>query len=112
MFPTQHIETQATSHASDRSAVSYAATADSPGALAAGMLASHSSPLLCLAGLQQVAMDIKNTLSMAISDLNTDIRTVASHLEHVALMAMTHRAAIQQVQRVTSVNAQHLIDMH
>lgn len=41
-----------------------------------------------------------------------DIKAVASRLEHVEAAAMTHGAAIQQVQKVTSVHAQHLIEMH
>lgn len=109
MFRTQHADLQATSQASDRS---YATSADSPGASAAGTLTSHSSPLLCLADLQQVVMDIKSTLSAAISDVKTDIRAVASRLEHVEAAAMTHGADIQQVQRVTSIHAKHLMDMH
>lgn len=70
------------------------------------------SPLLSLADLQMVAMDIKNTLTAAISDLKMDLRAVASHLEHVESAAMTHGTAMQQVQQVTSAHAQHLIDMH
>lgn len=88
IFHTQHANPQAASQALDRS---YSTTADAPGAsTAAGTFTSHSSPPLCLAELQQVAMDIKSTLSAAISDLKTDIRTVASRLEHVEAAAMTH----------------------
>lgn len=57
-------------------------------------------------------MDNKSTLTAAISDLKTELRDVASRLDHVEAAAMTHVATIEQVQQVTSVHAQHLIDMH
>lgn len=65
-----------------------------------------------LADLQLVAKDIKNTLSAAISDHKTDLRAVASRLEHVETEAQTHAEAIQHVQRATGVHAQHLIYMN
>lgn len=50
--------------------------------------------LFCLFDIQEVALDIKNTLLAAISDLKTDIRAIASRLEHVESAIMTHGAAI------------------
>lgn len=57
-------------------------------------------------------MDIKNSLFAAKSDLKTEIRAVATRLEHVETASTMHGAAIQQVLKVTSVHAQHLMDMH
>lgn len=57
-------------------------------------------------------MDIKNTLSAAISDLKNDMRAVASRLERVEYSALTHETAIQKVQRTTSVHAHHLIEIN
>lgn len=45
----------------------------------------------------------------AISDLKTEIRAVEENVEAVA---MTHGVAIQQVQRASTVQAQHLMEMH
>lgn len=65
-----------------------------------------------MADLQLVALDIKNTLTAAISDLKTDLKAFASHLETVESAAMTHDTAKRQVQQVTDTHAQHLIEMH
>lgn len=105
---------QAASQASDRQMAVPAITADSLGASAPsqGTSAPHTSPLLCLSDPQQVALDIKSMLFAAIADLKTDIRAVATRLEHVEMATMTHGTAIHQVQKVVSVHAQHLIEMH
>lgn len=111
MFQTQQ---QGDTQASDRHTVNPAVTTESTDASAPapGTSVPHTSPLLCLADLQQVALDIKSTLFAAIADLKTDIRAVAARLEHVETAAMTHGMAIQQVQKVVSVHSQHLIEMH
>lgn len=57
-----------------------------------------------MADLQLVAMDIKNTLTAAISDLKTDIKAVASHLEMVESASMTHGNAIRQVQQANDTH--------
>lgn len=62
--------------------------------------------------LQLVALDIKNTLAAAMSDLKTEFRAVATRMEHMENVAMTHGAAIEQIQQTSTVHTQHLMDMH
>lgn len=69
-------------------------------------------PFLSMADLQLVALDIKTTLSAAISDLKADLRAAAARVEIVESVAMTHGAAIQQVQKVNDTQARHLIEIH
>lgn len=64
-----------------------------------------------MADLQLVAVDIKNTLTAAISDLKTDLKAVASCLETMESVAMMHGNAIRQAQQVTDTHTQHLIKM-
>lgn len=111
-FHTQQSGSQASSQASDQHVASHAVSSDSTGVRGVGASHTQPSPLLSLADLQLVALDIKSTLSAAITDLKSDMRAMASHLEHIESAALTHSAAIQQVQRVISVHAQHLIDMN
>lgn len=79
------------------------------GAAGADTLSSQPLLLHSIADLQKVALDIKNTPSAVIADLKTDLREVASRLEHEKSVAPTHGVVIQQVQ---CVHAQHLIDMN
>lgn len=98
MFQTQHTEAQATSPATDCSYTSSAAVADNPAVSQTGAFLSRSSPFLCLADLQSVALDIKSALTAAVADLKTEIKAINSRVEHVELTAMTQGAAIHQVQ--------------
>lgn len=59
-----------------------------------------------------MTLDIKNTLTAAIADLESELKAVASRLEHVESAAMTHGTAIHQVQQTVNAHSQHLLDMH
>lgn len=67
------------------------------------MSSAGPSPFLCLADLQNVALDINNTLTAAIADLKADLKAVGSRVEHVEAAAMTHGAAIHPSGTANSV---------
>lgn len=48
-----------------------------------GPPAQHQPQALCLADLQAVALDIKATLAAAVTDLKTEIQTVAARMGSV-----------------------------
>lgn len=77
-----------------------------------GMGAGYPLSPLCMSDLQQVALAIENAMYAAIADLKGEIRAVAAQMDRMESAAMTHGAAIQQVQRAPTSHAQHLIDMH
>lgn len=104
--------TQASSHAAAASQISLPSVPDHGGLPNTANYVPQPPSFLSITDLQAVAMDIKSTLTAAISDLKADLRAVVSRLETVESVAMTHRAAIQQVQQVFDTHAQHLIEMH
>lgn len=112
MSCTQHMDLQSPSQALDRSMGGSATIADVPGASRVDVQASQPLPLPSLADRQRVALDIKNTLSAANSDLKINLKGVATHLDHLESVTVSHGAAIQQVQQDTSPHAQYLIDVH
>lgn len=64
------------------------------GATLSHQITQKQQGLSSLADLQLVALEIKNMLSAAISDLKTDLRTVASRFERIESAVLTHGTAI------------------
>lgn len=68
----------------------------------------------CLSDLQAVAMamDIKATLSAAITDLKADIQGVAARMGLVEQATARHADAIKQVQKTSDMHLSHIIEIH
>lgn len=61
---------------------------------------NHPPSLLDLQhDLQKVALDIRHTITAAISDLKADIHTMSHRITDVEQVSQTHAAAIRQVQK-------------
>lgn len=64
-----------------------------------------------LQDMQEIAADIKNTLSAVISDLRRDIQAINLRVEEVEHTAARHDASLCQVQQVTESHAIHLREL-
>lgn len=108
---TLHEETQAsqTSKASSPASLSSSviASADIHGATSA-----IPSLLDLQRDLQRVALDIKHTLTTAISDLKTDIQSMHNRLSEVEESSQMQAAAIRQVQKAHDLHLPHIFDLH
>lgn len=96
---------QASSPVSHRS--SSASLMDDHGAL------NHPPSLLDLQhDLQKVALDIRHTITEAISDLKADIHTMSHRITDVEQASQTHAAAIRQVQKSHDSQLTHMFELH
>lgn len=62
--------------------------------------------------LERFAMDIKSTVTAAITDIKTDIQAVAHRIDNVEQTTQTHAAAIRQVQRTYDTQLSQLFELH
>lgn len=62
--------------------------------------------------LRAMAVDIKETLSVAKSDLRLDIQEMAAQLEEVEEESVRHDAALQEVKHVSDTHALLLHEIH
>lgn len=72
----------------------------------------HPTSAVSLADLHSVAMDIKNTLSAAISDICSDIQAIVLRVEKVKETQARHDASLCHVQQVTESHAIHLREIN
>lgn len=61
--------------------------------------------------LQKVALNIKHTLTAAISDQKLDIQTMAHRLTDVEQTSQIHAEVIRQVQRTYDSQLPHIFDL-
>ena len=62
--------------------------------------------------LQSVALDIKHTLTAAISDLKTDLQAMGNRLKDVEEDTHLQAAAIRQVQKTYDMHLPHMFELH
>lgn len=72
----------------------------------------HADQPPSLLDLLKAALDIKNNLLAAISDLKSDIKAVAHCLTDVEQTSQTHAEAIRQVQKTYNTQLPHIFDLH
>lgn len=70
-----------------------------------------TQPTLCLSDLQAVALDIKATLSAAITDLKADIQGIAASMGSVQQATARHADAIKQLQKSSDMHLSHIIEL-
>lgn len=73
---------------------------------------ASTAQFLCLHDLQNIASDIKSTLSAAIGELRLDIQAVAVRLERVEATTSRQENAIAQVQQVSDHHSFQLREMN
>lgn len=104
------LETQATTHESHSSSrTTHRSRSRSPPSQSPDM---QSASALSLADLGTVAADFKNTLSVAISELGSDIQTIALRVEEVEETEACHDPSLCQVQQITESHAVHLREIN
>lgn len=62
--------------------------------------------------LQNVNLDIKHTLTLAISELKSDIHSMTHCHTKVEQTSQTHTEAIRQIQRAYDSQLPHILDLH
>lgn len=111
LFRTQQRDAMSVSHASSRrSRLPSRSLLRSQEGQCPSASGTHTAPAPSLIDLQEIAADIKNTLSAAISDLRTNIHSIAARVGEVERTAR-HDASLCHVQQVTESHAIHLREL-
>lgn len=111
MFQTQPWETTASSQAAGSRARSSSSSLSRSTNTQPALSIQPSGKPLSLGDLHAVALDIKNSITVAISDLRLYIQAVATWLEEVEETTTHHDAAIHKVHQITDAHTLHLHEL-